>query len=264
MADNLDTLERLAVLYERGILTAAEFEAQKARLLQSNELHDLGSSQQGEVERSSSLSPRVITVVAICAALILLGFTVWQLKISASSEKISDRPAMHLPTSSLSSREIRFTDISQCAPSESFRAIIKELIGARDQAHDDPEPVLVKFSSGTEVQVLTDVSTATQVRTVIATASMEGSWAGLTPVQLKATRWPTGSGFQLKFSESSREAKTLLAGAGLDVGQVGTMVKRGGTMIGLEDLNSGSALTCLTSDVVSDSSELDAPTSTAN
>lgn len=260
MADNLDSLERLAGLYERGILTAPEFEAQKARLLQSYE------QEQGHPEllhtsgRSLGYLPSTkMAIVATVGSLTLIALALWYYQSRGDQKKLPVSAQMRTQANALSGDEIGFDDASQCVPSASFEAIIDDLKDAADRVGDRAVQLPVRFKSGVEVRAQTGVSNATRVRTSIASVPLSGSWKKLSLIQLKASRWPTGSGFQLSFREPARKAKALLADAGFKVGKVGELVNREGTLIGLEDLNTGSALTCLTSANDPDSSEFDAP-----
>ena len=245
MSDYIDALERLAALHQRGILTAAEFEGQKVKLLSQE--RNQSSKHSPELQSKAHLSglSKKVGVAIIVTTILAMSLFAWLFTNSLPIDASRKRASVEKQGGSEPARLIQFDDLASCTPTTTFQTTLTQM---RDAAADNAANGKRRThlsSVGQSFEVRTGSSNATRDRTTIAVLPLTEIWQGLTLRELKATQWQTGIGLQLTFQESAQIAKEMLKVAGLDVTKIGEPILHTNSVIGLEELSEGSALTCL-------------------
>ena len=250
MTNHLDSLERLAGLRERNILTDAEFEAEKIRLLALHRAQDEDNRRNGTGLGKWVAQNRTALLVGlllfVCMAAAAIGFS--GLPLRPVEPAPASPPLAHpMGPVNLMTTEVSFSNFADCLPTSAFEQVLQQLRGAEEQPEQPARTVLQLGSKNNSVNVETDEFSASQHTTKIARLQLSQQWHGLTLLGLKTTDWEGGNGFQMIFSQSAHAARANLLKLGFQLPEVGQATRRDGLVTGIEDVAEGSALTCLRS-----------------
>lgn len=222
MSDYLDSLERLAGLCQKGVLTKEEFESEKARLLAGAQVQ---TGTVGWASRTALFKRKTILASLVGLTLVggaALGLLVWKdLPNSSSPNAIDESDAG-------TDREIRlrghvgFSDLSKCAPDPEFAQLLgrlREVAGAAEDTSiwlsDTPHPTLITTSRG-----LGDAG-ATQ----IAAMPLATSWLGLRAERVDALSWNEGLAIAIHLSDTPTRVSGVLAENGLKSLKLGSPIE---------------------------------------
>lgn len=242
MTDHLDSLERLAGLFQKGILSKEEFEGEKSRLLAT-----FAESHHSETGTSGSTSSRWKPWYAVAALTLTFGTTLGTIvwtdvkngKSTPNQERLSaDRPREELAVS------VEFESLADCRPGQQLGRVLgrmKEFPGTSQTS------ALLKFegipqSLPVAVGLVGDESS----RSKIASLPLQTSWLGLTTKSVRTVDWDQGSSVSIEVSESLNRVKAVLENAGLPTLQPGKVVAKKDSMYVLLDRTAqrGVSFTC--------------------
>jgi hypothetical protein len=257
MTDRLEALERLARLKASGILTLAEFEAEKARILGESVVESQGAV--GAVEPSAQRSqasywrtvrnrPWLVGGALALGAGALLAYVVVGDVRSATRGKRVERPtapkAVPGSTAPLASL-LSFRDASSCTPGQG----LEDLIGAMTSMRGSSNPAADASIrvAGFEEAVVPTISRPSGAEGVaIVQIPLQGSWQGLHVTRLQVATWGADdvTALQIHFDEPVDEARSVLRQVGFPLGRAEELEKAGQALVGVEAVPGGSALTC--------------------
>lgn len=240
MGDYLDQLERLAGLFERGALSKAEFEAEKARLIWPG-ARGPESSHTRLIEWFAQ-HKTVLAVVASLLAGTLLGVLVWQdLKEGTSPAAVKKQDRATAAESLEGS--FAFSDPGACALSLEFAAVVDQLATSSERK-DEATVSVAGFPEPEKIDSAVIGSGIAEAR--ISRVHVPGLWHGLKLKELRTTRWTGAEGMQMRFEQSAPQAANVLRELGFKLPVVGSLNKVGNLLIGVEDVGDGAAFTCIT------------------
>jgi hypothetical protein len=264
MTDPFDALERLARLRDQNVLSDEEFAAEKARILKGL-VHpgDAPAAGTRPFPLLRGFGPNGWIPAGIAAALAggaVLAFFVWSDIDSASTrerEGEGDGARRNVVAKSASTRPvslatvIKFANGATCAPSEGFGEVISQMraaAGVQNAAADSAIRLL-----GVEEAIVPEVirSESGALPVTLVQIQVEGDWNGLHLRAVKTAIWGTKdvSTLQLRFSEPAEQTRSLLRQLGFKLDKIGELAAVEGadggySMVGVEALDEGSALTC--------------------
>jgi hypothetical protein len=256
MESRFEALERLAGLRERGVLTQAEFDAEKTRILGA---HD-APAPVARVERSAPRPAWLWAAGGLGTALLLGGILAYAARGDIQGNRSADaRPAAAGSSKAAAgvsdSRPLDtilvFASIADCVPGGELAHIVKAL-GELPPSGADAPPAIAMEDGGTALPVAVRRSQpkAEGPAADIAEAALKGVWQGLHVTGVRAVRWeglPINS-FEIRFRESAPDAAAALrrAGfAGLAPGKLRLSANAGTkSAAAIDVIGDGSALLC--------------------
>jgi hypothetical protein len=242
VSDYLDSLDRLAGLFQKGVLTKEEFESEKARLLAGAQV------QAGTVRwasRTTLLNRKAVLASLISFTLIggaALGLLVWRdLPDSSPANAIGETDTISAQRTRLEGR-VGFSDLSKCAPDAGFAQLLGRLREAAGLAEESliwltnsPNPILISTARASN-----DAGT-----TQIAAVPLATSWLGLHVERVDALSWNQGLATAIHLSDRSARVSEVLAENGLKGLKSGSTFQGNGAFFAIESKSDdGTGFTC--------------------
>lgn len=250
----LARLERLGRLKEQGALTQDEFDAEKARLLTRSEESERSTEKAAETRWSDyrrHLPWGIAALAVLVAAAGLFGGSLVNAENDAEIERheSSQGPSPELPVQSQPQPivNLSFEAPSTCTP----EGALADALTTMRSLVPSPKPVQVSADGlGPVVVRVEQVNPDAAKNVVIAETALRSRLDGLTVVGLRTSRFGDDVfTTQIRFKESAERVRKSLNSKGYDIPAIGEL--RPGEieedqayLIGVEELPSGSALTC--------------------
>jgi hypothetical protein len=248
MTGYLEDLERLGRLREQKVLSDAEFDAEKSRILAAQRTAQAAGD---EVWQDALKRPLVwgsAGVLLVVAAAIYLGTS--SVSNSSAGEVAQSDP---VPATAPANRgEVRLSQIlkfdvpSECAPGDDLKVLIDDMRSLEPGARKATLSVGgASIHPRVQRTALKDGQSA-----IIAELTAPGSLAGLKVTGLRSSRFDGTQMYttQIRFDESPDKTLRVLNGEGFDLPKVGELksvdLENGALMLGVEGIDGGSALTC--------------------
>jgi hypothetical protein len=247
MSSYLDDLERLGRLREQNVLSEAEFDAEKARLLEAHRAHPPSDGLRSIPRFSRAAIARAASVVLIIIAGIYIGVS------STGQSGQPESPASPAPVAQATagarlSSVLRFDVPSQCTPSEELKMLIDDL-RTMEPGGANATLTLPGSSAPLHPQVQR-VALKEGKSAIISQLAAPGSLEGLKVTALRTSSFDGGDLYttQVRFQESPEKVLRVLNGRGFELPKVGELktvdLEDGALMLGVEGIEGGSALTC--------------------
>lgn len=258
MADRLEALERLARLKASGILTLAEFEAEKARILGDAGVEPQGPVRAGEPpSRSLQAAPwRTFLsrpwllgggALALLAGALLAYVVVGDVRSATRAQRVERSAAPKAPAGAAVALGslLSFRDASTCTPGQG----LEDLIGAMASVRGSSNPAAdasIRVAGLEEAVVPTISRPAGAEGATIIQIPMRGTWQGLHVTRLHTATWGKDdvTTLQIHFDDPVDETRSVLRQIGFPLGRAGELQKAGQALVGVEAVPGGSALTC--------------------
>jgi hypothetical protein len=258
MESRFESLERLAALRDRGVLTEAEFGAEKARLLR---VQAAPGREAGLAPIASNPKLRWIGG-GIAVALVLGGLLAYaargdiQRGNSARDGRITEGGSRTAVSPRADNQPLDtmlvFASIQDCVPGGELGRIVKAL-GDLSSSAADVAPSIAMEDGGPSLpaSIRRVQPRAEGAGAVIAEAPLAGVWRGLHVVAIRNVRWeglPLSS-FEIRFRESAPDAASALRRAGFGNLAAGKL-RFAGNPVGtasaatIDSFPDGSALLC--------------------
>ena len=261
MIDRLEALERLARLRDGGVLTGAEFETEKARIIAidagapqlavTKDAHEEVTSRPPWAGRVALYRNRWVLGGAAVALIVGSALTYAVLGDIKSvtrpgSIAVVAKPAAQAASPTSLGTVLRFRDPGTCTPSEGLQDLLQTMIAARN-THNQAADATIRVAGFEEAIVpVVSKSDGSDGSPTIVEIAVPGTWQGLHVTRLHTATWGTDevSALQIHFREPPEQSLSLLKQIGFPLSRVGELTQVGSSMMGLEAISGGSALTC--------------------
>lgn len=232
----------MATLFEKGVLSKDEFEAEKAHLLERyrNAEDTPANVRKWHTSKKGRIAAGVLVVLAAGS---FVGALVRQ-NIKQPEGRLSERATKNRAGSpATSSPRLGFTNIEQCEPDVQFGELLQDLRKAGSNGQQgsgelflagSAEPIEVRSS-------ITDAEPYLQIDAV----PIRSKWNGLNVNEVRSISWATGNGFQINFAERPHQLTSILSRLGLVGVRTGKFMSKNGRAVIVEEFSRGSSWTCL-------------------
>jgi hypothetical protein len=247
VSDYIDSLERLAGLFQKGILSKEEFDAEKAKLL-SNSRDDTSKERKFLAKAFDTRQKRIVALAGLAILCgLALGAVVWkditadaatQNELSASAPEANRQPD---PVSPI----IDFADLSGCKPGQNLAGLLGRI---RESAAATRSGDQVVYLAGTAKAAGVGSHTDNSVGRTVQLAGIRIStrWLGLNVTQLKALDFSDGSGVEIDIAEAPQQVAQVLAMNGVPELLAGKIHEESSALHAVEGYGGGgSAYTCI-------------------
>lgn len=254
MDQRLEALEQLGRLRDQNVLSAAEFEVEKNRLLSDLDQVKTADSDAStwkipeSLRQNKVLIPIALSIVVALGVYLGLSSTsqIYGKKVetgeNVSISKVVEKSSEPIRLSSI----LRFERPSECAPGDELKTLLDDMRSLEPSGGSKSVSVGVKGPS-----VTPQVQRSEQNNAVIAQLVAPGVLEGLRVAELRTTRFEGGDveGLQIRFTEDPEKVKRKLNGAGFSIPAVGELktveLEDGhGLVYGVERVPNGSSLLC--------------------
>ena len=257
MDERLEALERLASLRERNVLTEAEYEIEKSRLLGGQSIYDR-KDDPAELDAGCTNRKRwalggILTLIAIGGGVMFAA--------SPSGETLKGmgtgtRDAQAIKGAKQAQAPIRlsailkFEDAHECRPADELQTLLSDMRSLNP--NDDPGTITVGVD-GPAVQPTVQDASGEGASAVIAQLIAPSTWQGLRVSEIRTTRFADSEieTFQIRFKEAPERVRRKLNDAGFELPELGKLATReredGHTLaLGLERTEGATTLLCST------------------
>lgn len=241
MTDYLNSLDRLAGLFERGVITREEFDQQKSLLLASRVpvSNDFSKSLAFLRKNAAALAMAGVGVLGTIAFVSFIGVDLSQ-RLASKAERKSPMAA-HPRAMNQADSVVSFESAPLCQPSDRFKNLLAQMA----------TPALSDYGSPNRLVVFTDTNNPLPLSEVLVNGvtlteiQPKDQWRGLSLVSVRRAEFTTGSGFQLRFRNPIKVVQRELIRSGFSDIPVGSVKRVEDVVIGLEEVDGSVALTCM-------------------
>lgn len=254
MDRRLEALEQLGRLRDQNVLSAAEFEVEKNRLLGGSEGDKTANPDVPKRKIAEIFSQKKVLVPIALVVIVALGI---YFGISSTSEiygkkvKTVENGRISKETENASepvrlSSILRFERPSECAPGDELKTLLDDMRSLEPSGDSKSVNLGVKGPS-----VTPQVQRSEKNNAVIAQLVAPGVLEGLRVAELRTTRFEGSDieGLQIRFTEDPEKVRRKLNGAGFAIPAAGELrtveLEDGhGLVYGVERVPDGSSLLC--------------------
>lgn len=257
MEDRLEALERLGRLREQNVLSEAEFESEKARLLATTDpAHPVRDA---VVAEGAVRKRRLGLLIGGGAATFLLASVLGGIYVSSSVTSKQTPPKKEEPTAvatdalaavtsaSLTSL-LRFDNAADCTFAPGLKSLVDDLRALKPSTEQAPLRIA---DLGVSVKPnVSQINVGAGSGAIVAELPATGSWDGLQVTGLRTVSFPDRAMYSLRvrFAETPERVARTFGKMGLEFSKAGELktVEMGdaGLVYGIEATSEGSAFVC--------------------
>jgi hypothetical protein len=237
MSDNLEKLERLANLFERGVLSKEEFEAQKLRLLGRSE--SLDSPLDKLSRHKAIIGGSALLFLIVVASVVVFAKSQHdevRARIGGSGESQGEM---------ILDAEVQFQDAKTCEPGDGLRELMGRMMDATKAVSGSTDSLVRVAGIRNPLEVRSRDLPSGSRRVKIASIPLKGMWQGLSMTELRTLQWSDGKieSVQLRFREPIREIEHVAKQLGFTLGAA-KEDQDARVIAGVEPDSAGGMLTC--------------------
>ena len=265
MDARIEALERLARLREQNVLSEAEFEAEKARLLTEHNEGPVGEQVLsggrfgGEQRRLIFYGLGAISISIAIGVWIVSPVEISGMYADQGSDKAVGRESKRMgqdPSVTLTP-VLDFDNAAQCLPSKNLQDLFDEMSSLKPES--ERRFITLPAVGGTLEAKGTRVATGAAAGAVVTEISAPGSLDGLRVNGLRTVTFPGGAFYslQVRFSDGPGPVQRVLVNQGFDLPRVGDLKaiepeSGSSVVLGIEPVDGGTALTCAKHPIITD------------